>query len=58
MQRIFDDERQQNGGFQRGPSGVEPKSSLNASKMLDGGEHRLALFSCSGTISDTNAADR
>jgi hypothetical protein len=58
MQRIFDDERRQNGGFQRGPFGVGPKSSLNVSKMLDGGRHRLALFSCSGTISDTNAADR
>ena len=58
MQRIFDDERRQNGGFQRGPSGVGSKSLLNASKMLDGGEHRLALFSCSGTISDTNAASR
>ena len=44
MQRIFDDERRQNGGFQRGPSGVGSKSLLNASKMLDGGEHRLALF--------------
>lgn len=34
---------------------VGPKSPLNASKMLDGGRHRLALFSCSATISDTNA---
>jgi hypothetical protein len=40
------------------PYRVGPKSFLKASKMLDGGEHRLALFSCSGTISDTNAADR
>ena len=30
---------------------VGPKSPLNASKMLDGGRHRLALFSYSGTIS-------
>jgi hypothetical protein len=51
MPSIFDDERRQNGGFQRGPFGVGPKSSLKASEMLDGGEHRLALSSCSGTIS-------
>jgi hypothetical protein len=58
MQRIFDDERRQNGGFARGPCGVGSKSSLNASKMLDGGQHRLALFSCSGTILTTNAVNR
>ncbi len=51
MPGIFDGERRRNGGFQRGPFGVGPKSSLNTSKMLDGGRHRLALFSCSGTIS-------
>jgi hypothetical protein len=37
---------------------VGPKSVPNASKMRDGGRHRLALFSCSATISDTNAANR
>ncbi|MGE3364946.1 MAG: hypothetical protein AB7I34_16000 [Rhizobiaceae bacterium] len=58
MQRIFDDERRENGRFGRGPYGVGPKSPLNASKMLDGGQHRLALFSCSGTILDTNADNR
>ncbi len=58
MQRIFDDERRRNGGFQRGPFGVGPKSSLKTSKMLDGGQHRLALFSCSATISGTSAANR
>lgn len=58
MQRIFDDEQRQNGRFGRGPFGVGPKSLLNASKMLDGEPHRLALFSCSATISDTNAANR
>jgi hypothetical protein len=58
MQRIFDDKRRRNGRFQRGPSGVGPKSLLNTSKMLDGDRHRLALFSCSATISHTNAANR
>ena len=58
MQRIFDDERRKNGRFGRGPSGVGPKSLLNASKMLDGGQHRLALFSCSDTILDANADKR
>jgi hypothetical protein len=58
MQRIFNDERRRNGGFARGPIGVGPKSPLNASEMLDGGRHRLALFSCSGTILGTNAANR
>lgn len=58
MQRMFDDERRRNGGFQRGPCGIGPKSPLKASKMLDGGQHRLALFSCSGPISDTNAVNR
>jgi len=58
MQRIFDDKRRRNGGFQRGPSRVGPKSPLKTSKMLDGGRHRLALFSCSAMISDTNAANR
>ena len=47
---IFDDERRQAGGFAHGPNGIGPKSPLNASKMLDGGKHRLALFSCSTTI--------
>jgi hypothetical protein len=51
MQAMFDDERRRNGAFARGPFGVGPKSPLKASKMLDGGQHRLALFSCSGTIS-------
>ena len=51
MPSIFDEERRTNGGFARGPFGVGPKSPLKASKMLDGGRHRLALFSCSGTIS-------
>jgi hypothetical protein len=55
---MFDDERRENGRFERGPYGVGPKSPLKASKMLDGGRHRLALFSCSGTISDTNAVNR
>ncbi|MDQ6432976.1 hypothetical protein RB623_02770 [Mesorhizobium sp. LHD-90] len=50
MQRMFDDERRRNGGFERGPFGVGPKSPANASKMLDGGQHRLALFSCLRTI--------
>ena len=58
MPSIFDDEQRPNGGFARGPSGVGAKSSLNASKMLDGGQHRLALFSCSAAISDTNAVNR
>jgi hypothetical protein len=58
MQRIFDDERRRIGGFQHGLFEVGPKSFLNASKMLDGGRHCLALFSCSATISDTNAANR
>jgi hypothetical protein len=51
MQRIFDDERRRNGAFARGPSGVGPKSFLNVSEMLDVGRHRLALSSCSETIS-------
>ena len=51
MPCIFDDERRGNGGFQRGPFGVEPKLPPKASKMLDGGPHRLALFSCSEAIS-------
>ena len=50
MQRIFDDERRRTGGFARGPFGVGRKSPANASKMLDGGQHRLALFSCLRTI--------
>ena len=58
MQRIFDDERRWNDGFARGPFGVGPKSSMNASKMLDGGQHRLALFSCSRPILAANAAKR
>jgi len=58
MPDIFDDERRRNGGFARGPAGVGPKSSLKASEMLDGGRHRLALFSCSGTILNTNAVNR
>jgi hypothetical protein len=55
---IFDDERRGNGRFARGPSGIGQKSPLNVSKMLDGGRPRLALFSCSGAISDTNADNR
>ncbi len=58
MQRIFDDERRRNDGFARGPFGVGPKSSVNALKMLDGGQHRLALFSCSRPILVANAAKR
>ena len=58
MLRIFDDERRQNGRFGRGPFWVGPKSPPKASKMLDGGRHRLALFSCSATILDTNAENR
>ena len=58
MQRIFDDERRRNGGFARGPFGVGPKSPLNASKMLESGEHFLALFSCPARILDTNAVKR
>ncbi len=50
MQRMFYDERRRNGGFAVGPFGVGQKTPLNASKMLDGGPHRLVLFSCSGTI--------
>ena len=79
MQSIFNDERQGDGLFQRGPTGVGPKSLLalwafaktkgpldlssgkpdkpgSLSEMLDGEEHRLALFSSSGAISVTNAA--
>jgi len=58
MLRIFDDERRRNGGFARGPFGVGSKLTLNASKMLDGGQHRLALFSCSRPILAANAAKR
>jgi len=58
MQRIFYDERRQDGRFQRGPCRVGPKLSLSASKMLDGGPHRLALLSCSAAISPPNAANR
>ncbi len=58
MQRIFYDERRQDGRFQRGPCGVEAKLSLSASKMLDGGPHRLAFLSCSAVISPPNAANR
>lgn len=49
MPSIFD-KRRQTGGFARGPFGVGPKSSLNASEMLESGSHFLARFSCSGTI--------
>jgi hypothetical protein len=55
MQRICDDERRRNGALAPGPYGVGPKSFLKASKMLESGPHFLALFSCSGTILDTNA---
>lgn len=58
MASIFDDERRRNGGFQRGPFGGGPKSLLNASKMLDGGQRRPVLFSCSRTILDANAINR
>jgi hypothetical protein len=58
MPGIFDDERRRTGGFQRGLFEVGTKSFPNASKMLDGGRHRPALFSCSATISDTDAANR
>ena len=37
---------------------AEPDKRVSPSKMLDGGRHRLALFSCSGAILDTNAAIR
>jgi hypothetical protein len=58
MPAMFDDERRQNDRFGRGPFGVGSKSPLNASKMLDGGQHRLALFSCSETILTINAGNR
>ena len=32
-------------------SSGKPDKRASPSKMLDGGQHRLALFSCSGTIS-------
>ena len=58
MPSIFDDERRRNGSIARGPFRVGPNSPLNASKMLDGGIHRLARSFCSETILDTNAAKR
>ena len=58
MQRIFDDERRRNGPFWRRPFGVGSKSPLTVSKMLESGPHCLALFSLSGTILISNAANR
>ncbi len=58
MQRIFDDERHRNGGFARGPFEAGSKLTLNASKILAGSQHRLALFSCSRPILAANATNR
>jgi hypothetical protein len=51
MPTMLDNERRKNGSFAGGSKGFGPKSPPNASEMLVGGRRRLALSSCSATIS-------